>query len=76
MTERSTRQGNGLVVAVDFSKDMAENLLLAFTGTEPGAVRQVEIREFGVWVVEPISGMRQFVGSMSIDPRVTKKGLS
>lgn len=75
MAEDSTRQGNGLVVAVDFSRDMAENLLLAFTGTEPDAVRQVEIREFGVWVVEPVSGLRQFVGSMKIDPRITRKGV-
>lgn len=75
MAEDSKRQGNGLVVAVDFSRDMAENLLLAFSGTEQDDVRQVEIREFGVWVVEPVSGMRQFVGSMTIDPRVTKKGV-
>lgn len=75
MTQDSKRQGNGLVVAVDFSRDMAENLLLAFSGTDRDTVRQVEIREFGVWVVEPVSGLRQFVGSMKIDPRVTRKGV-
>lgn len=75
MVENSTRRGNGLVVAVDFSRDMAENLVLAFSELEPDAVRQVEIREFGVWIVEPVTGMRQFIGSMTLDPRVTKKSM-
>lgn len=56
--------GMKLLAAAEVSRDMAENLLKAFDGSPPGSVLTLEIRDFGLWVVNSPVGSTMFIGSM------------
>lgn len=56
--------GVKLVASAEMSRDMAENRLLAFEGRSSDEVLNLEIRNFGVWVKDPNSGVTLFLGSM------------
>ena len=55
-------------VRASFTKGMVEMLLLAFGDAPDEAMLEVEVREFGVWVVVPFGDdyyHRQFIGDAS-----------
>lgn len=56
--------GMDLLAAAEVSKGMAENLLKAFEGLPDDAVLRLEIRDFGVWLIDPTVGAPMFIGSM------------
>lgn len=56
--------GMKLLAAAEVSRDMAENLLKAFDGLPLAAVLTLEIRDFGLWVVDPSVGAAIFIGSL------------
>lgn len=55
------------------SKDMVENLCLAIEQGGSEAILELEIRDFGVWVYNRVTGVRVFIGSMELDSRVIAK---
>lgn len=56
--------GMKLQATAEVSRDMAENLLKAFDDRPTGSVLTLEIRDFGLWVVDPSVGAPMFIGSM------------
>lgn len=52
-----------LCAEAHFTEDMAQNLLRAFDGSQPGAIITLEVREFGLWVKREGIGSRWFIGS-------------
>lgn len=53
----------GLKAQATVTKSMAESLLAAFAERTEEEVLILEVRDFGLWVVDPVSGRRLFVGS-------------
>lgn len=56
--------GMELLAAAEVSKGMAENLLKAFDGRPEDSILKLEIRDFGVWIIDPAVGVPMFIGSM------------
>lgn len=61
-----------LLASAEVSKDMAENLLKAFDGMPDNAVLTLEIREFGVWIMNSSAGAPMFIGSMQLPRHIGK----
>lgn len=46
----------------EFSKDMVETMLTYFDAYADSGVLTVEVREGGLWLPNPVTGGRQFLG--------------
>ncbi|MDP5306642.1 hypothetical protein [Paracoccus spongiarum] len=46
----------------EFSRDMVETMLQYFDAYADGGVLTVEVREGGLWLPNPVTGGRQFLG--------------
>lgn len=73
MSRRPKDKVNKLRASAAMSKDMVENLRLAIEQGGSEAILELEIRDFGVWAYNRVTGARVFIGSMELDTRVIAK---
>lgn len=52
----------------EFSRDMVETMLQYFDAYADEGVLTVEVREGGLWLPNPVTGGRQFLGLAKLPP--------
>lgn len=70
MIDKPLKSGTYAALDLSFqarvSRSMASNLMAAFEGRSESDCLILESRDFGLWVVDPGSGGRMFIGSTTV----------
>lgn len=66
-TPHRLRKTPKLLAEVEFTKSMAATLMAAFDGRSEEQGLVLEVRDFGVWVVDRTTNTRQFIGAATHD---------
>lgn len=61
------RKAPKLLAEAAFTKSMAATLMAAFEGRTEEQGLVLEVRDFGVWVVDRATNRRQFIGAAAPD---------